>query len=206
VIEVRMTEGRPHGISFTPDEQRDLLTPETLVRLAGPPSYAAMHRLAAGVPAAPWLNQVLYLDLKGYLAEGVLQKVDRASMACSLEVRVPLLDRRVVEVAALLPPGMKLKHFRTKHILKKTMRSRLPAAVLDRQKKGFGVPLARWFRGELAPLLRDVCEPGALRRGGLFRPEAVQRLLDEHQAGQHDHRKKLYTLLVFLLWCRRYAR
>jgi len=86
------------------------------------------------------------------------------------------------------------------------MRSRLPAAVLDRPKKGFGVPLARWFRGELAPLLRDVCEPGALRRDGLFRPEAVQRLLDEHQAGQYDHRKKLYTLLVFLLWCRRYAR
>jgi asparagine synthase (glutamine-hydrolysing) len=136
----------------------------------------------------------------------VLQKVDRASMACSLEVRVPLLDRRVVEVAALLPPGMKLKRFRTKHILKKTMRSRLPAAVLDRPKKGFGVPLARWFRGELAPLLRDVCEPAALRRGGLFRPEAVQRLLDEHQAGHQDHRKKLYTLLVFLLWSRSHAR
>jgi asparagine synthase (glutamine-hydrolysing) len=65
--------------------------------------------------------------------------------------------------------------------------------------------LTRWFRGELAPLLRDVCEPGALRRGGLFRPETVQRLLDEHQVGRHDHGKKLYTLLVFLLWSRRYA-
>jgi asparagine synthase (glutamine-hydrolysing) len=85
------------------------------------------------------------------------------------------------------------------------MRGRVPAAVLARPKKGFGVPLARWFRAELAPLLRDVCEPGALRRGGLFRPEAVQRLLDDHQAGRHDHRKKLYTLLVFLLWSRRYA-
>ena len=191
--------------SFTPEDQRELLTPQTLACLSSPPSYAAMHRIAEGVPAAPWLNQVLYLDLKGYLAEGVLQKVDRASMACSLEVRVPLLDRRVVEVAALLPPRMKLKRFRTKHILKKTMRSRLPTAVLDRPKKGFGVPLARWFRGELAPLLRDVCEPAALRRGGLFRPEAVQRLLDEHQAGRHDHRKKLYTLLVFLLWSRRHG-
>jgi asparagine synthase (glutamine-hydrolysing) len=148
---------------------------------------------------------MLYLDLKGYLAEGVLQKVDRASMACSLEVRVPLLDRRVVEVVSLLPARMKLKGFRTKHILKRTMRGRVPAAVLARPKKGFGVPLARWFRAELAPLLRDVCEPGALRRGGLFRPEAVQRLLDDHQAGRHDHRKKLYTLLVFLLWSRRYA-
>jgi asparagine synthase (glutamine-hydrolysing) len=189
--------------SFAPDEQRDLLTPETLARLSAPPSYAAMHRIAEGVPASPWLNQVLYLDLKGYLAEGVLQKVDRASMACSLEVRVPLLDRRVVEVAASLPPRMKLKGFRTKHILKKTMRGRVPAAVLDRPKKGFGVPLARWFRGDLAPLLRDVCAPATLRRAGLFRPESVQRLLDEHQAGRHDHRKKLYTLLAFLLWSRR---
>ena len=192
--------------SFTPADQRELLTPETLARLSAPPSYGALHRIAEGVPPSPWLNQVLYLDLKGYLAEGVLQKVDRASMACSLEVRVPLLDRRVVEVAALLPPHMKLKRFRTKHILKQTMRSRLPAAVLDRPKKGFGVPLARWFRAELAPLLRDVCEPAALRRDGLFRPEAVQRLLDEHQTGRHDHRKKLYTLLVFLLWSRRHAR
>jgi asparagine synthase (glutamine-hydrolysing) len=191
--------------SFTPDEQRELLTPEALARLSAPPSYAAMHRIAEGVPDSPWLEQVLYLDLKGYLGEGVLQKVDRASMACSLEVRVPLLDRRVVEVAALLPAWMKLKGFRTKHILKRTMRGRVPDAVLARPKKGFGVPLARWFRGELAPLLRDVCEPSALRRGGLFRPDAVQRLLDEHDGGRHDHRKKLYTLLVFLLWSRRHG-
>jgi asparagine synthase (glutamine-hydrolysing) len=191
--------------AFRPDEQRALLTSDTLARLSQAPSYDALHRLAEGVPASPWLNQVLYLDLKGYLAEGVLQKVDRASMACSLEVRVPLLDRRVVEVAALLPPHMKLRRFRTKHILKKTMRGRVPEAVLARPKKGFGVPLARWFRGELQPLLRDACEATALRRQGLFRSEAVARLLDEHAAGRHDHRKKLYTLLVFLLWSRRYG-
>jgi asparagine synthase (glutamine-hydrolysing) len=191
--------------SFTPDDQRALLAPETLARLSAPPSYDAMHRLAEGVPASPWLNQVLYLDLKGYLAEGVLQKVDRASMACALEVRVPLLDRRVVEVAALLPPDMKLRRFRTKHILKKTMRGRVPESVLKRPKKGFGVPLARWFRGELAPLLREACEATAVRRQGLFRPEIVQRMLDEHDTGRHDHRKKLYTLLVFLLWSRRYG-
>jgi len=126
-------------------------------------------------------------------------------MACSLEVRVPLLDRRVVEVAALLPPHMKLRRFRTKHILKETMRGRVPAAILDRPKKGFGVPLARWFRGELEPLLRDACAAASLRRAGLFRPEAVQRLLDEHRDGRHDHRKKLYTLLVLLLWSRRHG-
>jgi asparagine synthase (glutamine-hydrolysing) len=191
--------------AFSPDEQRELLTAETLARLSAAPSYAALERLAESVSASPWLDQILYLDLKGSLGEGVLQKVDRASMACSLEVRVPLLDRRVVEAAALLPPHMKLKGFRAKHILKRTMRGRVPAAVMARPKQSLGVPLTRWFRGELAPLLRDVCEPGALRRGGLFRPETVQRLLDEHQVGRHDHGKKLYTLLVFLLWSRRYA-
>jgi asparagine synthase (glutamine-hydrolysing) len=191
--------------SFTPSEQQALLTPDTLARLSAPPSYAALHRIAQGVPSSPWLDQVLYLDLKGYLAEGVLQKVDRASMACSLEVRVPLLDRRVVEVAALLPPHMKLRRLRTKHILKETMRGRVPAAILDRPKKGFGVPLARWFRGELEPLLRDACDAASLRRAGLFRPETVRRLLDEHRDGRHDHRKKLYTLLVLLLWSRRHG-
>jgi asparagine synthase (glutamine-hydrolysing) len=191
--------------SFTPEEQHALLTPETLARLSAPPSYAVLHRLAEAVPASDWLHRVLYLDLKGYLGEGVLQKVDRASMACSLEVRVPLLDRRVVEVAAALPPHMKLRGFRTKHILKKTMRGRVPDAILARPKKGFGVPLGRWFRADLAPLLREACEPAALRRGGLFRPEAVERLIDEHHAGRHDHRKKLYTLLVFLLWARRHG-
>ncbi len=190
---------------FTPDEQRELLTAETLARLSAAPSYAALERLAESVSTSPWLDQLLYLDLKGSLGEGMLQKVDRASMACSLEVRVPLLDRRVVEVAALLPPRMKLKGFRAKHILKRTMRGRVPPAVMARPKQSLGVPLTRWFRGELAPLLRDVCEPGALRRGGLLRPETVQRMLDEHQAGGHDHGKKLYTLLVFLLWSRRYA-
>ena len=191
--------------SFPPDEQRGLLTAETLARLSAPPSYGALERLAERVPNSPWLDQMLYLDLKGYLGEGVLQKIDRASMACALEVRVPLLDRRVVEVAAQLPPRMKLKGFRAEHILKRTMRGRVPAAVLARPKKRLGVPLTGWFRGELVPLLRDVCEPGAVRRGGLFRPEAVQRLLDDHQAGRQDHGKKLYTLLVFLLWSRRYA-
>ena len=191
--------------SFTPQDEQGLLTPQTLARLSAPPSYAAMHRIAEGVPASPWLHQVLYLDLKGYLAEGVLQKVDRASMACSLEVRVPLLDRRVVEVAASLPPQLKLRGLRTKYILKKTMQARVPAAVLARPKKGFGVPLAKWFRAELRPLLREACDPAVLRRGGLFRPEAVQRLLDEHDAGRHDHRKQLYTLLVFLLWSRRHG-
>jgi asparagine synthase (glutamine-hydrolysing) len=172
--------------------------------MPAPPSYATFHALAAGLPEEPWLNRVLYLDLKGYLGEGVLTKVDRASMACSLEVRVPLLDRRVVEFAAALPPELRLRGMTTKYVLKRAMRGRLPADIIRRPKKGFGVPLGRWFRGELGTLLYDVCASDAVRRAGLFRPEVVERLLREHREGRRDHRKKLYTLLAWQLWAARY--
>ena len=190
--------------SYTPAEQRALLMPAALQRLPASPSYAEWQRLAAEAPAGPWLHRILYLDLKGYLAEGVLQKVDRASMACSLEVRVPLLDRRVVEVAAALPPEMKLHRLTTKRVLKWLVRHRLPRDIVGRSKHGFGVPLARWFRTELRPLVHEVCEEGALRRAGLVDPDVVNALIREHMRGEADHRKKLYTLLVLLLWTRRH--
>jgi asparagine synthase (glutamine-hydrolysing) len=190
--------------SYTPAEQRDVLTPAALARLPKGPSYADWARLAATAPQAPWLHRVLYLDLKGYLAEGVLQKVDRASMACSLEVRVPLLDRRVVEVAAALPPEMKLRRFTPKHVLKWLLRKRLPRDIVRRRKHGFGVPLGRWFRTELRPLVHEACEETTLRRAGLVEPEYVANLVRQHMRGEADHRKKLYTLLVLVLWMRRH--
>jgi len=190
--------------SFTPAEQLALFTPDALARMEMAPSYAAFHEMLAHAPSASGLERMLYLDLKGYLGEGVLAKVDRASMACSLEVRVPLLDRRVVELAASLPMRLKLRGFTTKYVLKRALSGVLPREVLERRKKGFGVPLARWFRAELAPLLQEACAPDVVRRAGLFRPEAVERLLGEHAAGRRDHRKKLYTLLAFQLWASRY--
>jgi len=117
---------------------------------------------------------------------------------------VPLLDRRVVELAASLPIRLKLRGLTTKYVLKRTLAGMLPRDILARPKKGFGVPLGRWFRGDLTPLLRDVCAPDAIRRAGLFRPDTVERLLTEHATGRRDHRKKLYTLLAFQLWASRY--
>jgi asparagine synthase (glutamine-hydrolysing) len=190
--------------SFTPGEQRGLLTPAALAAMPAPPSYACYHRIAGQVGDPAWLHRILYLDLKTYLGEGVLAKVDRASMACSLEVRVPLLDHRVVELVAGLPPSLKLRGLTTKYLLKRAMRGRLPEPLLARRKKGFGVPLGRWFRAELEPLLRDTLSPAALGRGGLFRAAAVERLLTEHRQARADHRKKLYTLLAFQLWADRH--
>jgi asparagine synthase (glutamine-hydrolysing) len=183
----------------TPDDLAALLTADALARLSAPPSYDASHRLAEGAGDAAWLHQVLSLDLKGHLAEGGLQALDRASMASSLQVRVPLLDRRVVEVASLLSPRMKLRGSRTKHIFRRTMRGRVPAATLTRRRKALDLPLARWFRGELGSRLRDASAPA------LFRPDAVERLLDAHRHGRADHARRLYALLVFLLWARRHG-
>jgi asparagine synthase (glutamine-hydrolysing) len=190
--------------SSTPAELRELLTSAALARLPTGPSYLDWERLTAAAPAAPWLHRVLYIDLKGSLAEGGLQRVDRASMACSLQVRVPLLDRRVVEVAASLPAAMKLRGFTTKHVLKWLVRHRLPPDIVRRPQRTFGVPLARWFRTELRPLVDEVCEEGALRRAGLVRAEAVTNLVREHTRGKTDHSRKLFTLLVLLLWARRH--
>jgi asparagine synthase (glutamine-hydrolysing) len=190
--------------SSTPAELRELLTSDALARLPTGPSYVDWERLTAAAPAAPWLHRVLYIDLKGSLAEGGLQRVDRASMACSLQVRVPLLDRRVVEVAASLPAAMKLRGFTTKHVFKWLVRHRLPPDIVRRPQRTFGVPLARWFRTELRPLVDEVCEEGALRRAGLVRPEAVTNLVREHMRGKADHSRKLFTLLVLLLWARRH--
>jgi asparagine synthase (glutamine-hydrolysing) len=191
--------------SFTPAEQRELFTQEALGRMEAPPSYAAFHEILASAPSLEGLERMLYLDLKGYLGEGVLTKTDRASMACSLEVRVPLLDRRVVELAARLPIDLKLRGLTTKWVLKRALAGMLPPETLARPKKGFGIPIGHWFRDALRPLLRDACGRDAIRRGGLFRPEAVERLLSEHESRRRDHRKKLYTLLAFQLWASRYG-
>jgi len=190
--------------SFTPAEQRGLFTADALARMDAPPSYAAFHEMLSHAPSASGLERMQYLDLKGYLGEGVLTKVDRASMACSLEVRVPFLDHRVVELATNLPMDMKLRRLTTKYVLKRALAGVLPRDILERPKKGFGVPLGRWFRRELAPMLRDTCAPEVIRRAGLFRPEAVGQLLAEHAEGRRDHRKKLYTLLAFQFWASRY--
>ncbi len=135
-----------------------------------------------------------------YLPEDILFKVDRASMACGLEVRAPFLDAALVEMVAKLPSVYKCERGQTKRLLKRAAAGRLPAAVLRRSKKGFGIPVARWLRGPLSGLLGELLGPDRLRKQGLFRPEVVALLVEEHRAGVRDHRKPLWTLLMFQLW------
>jgi len=140
------------------------------------------------------------LDAQLYLAEDILTKVDRASMAVSLEVRAPYLDPRVDEFAASLPPRYKLHGYTSKYILKKSAKGLVPPFVWRRGKKGFGVPFAKWLKGELRPLAHDLLSPERLRRSGIFDPAYVAKLQDEHERGIANHRKLLWTLLSFELW------
>jgi asparagine synthase (glutamine-hydrolysing) len=147
---------------------------------------------------------MMRVDFETYLPEDVLTKVDRMSMAHSLESRVPLLDAAVVEFAATLPPHLKITGARRKHVLKEAVRSLLPESILNRRKQGFGVPLGVWFRGELAGLFSDVLGSPRARQRGYFDPAFVDRLVREHRTGRRDHNLRLWQLLVFELWHRRY--
>jgi asparagine synthase (glutamine-hydrolysing) len=140
------------------------------------------------------------LDTRLYLAEDILTKVDRASMAVSLEVRAPFLDPRVAEYAASLPANYKLRGRKSKYILKRAAAPLLPPFVGKRGKKGFGVPVAEWLKGKLRPLARDLLSTERLRKGGLFDADYVERLQREHERGTANHRKLLWTLLMFELW------
>ena len=152
------------------------------------------------VPHYDDLNRVLYADTKVYLADDILVKVDRMSMAHSLEVRVPLLDHRVVEFMFALPGRLKMPGLGLKRLLKRTMRGLLPAETLHKRKAGFSVPLTAWLKRELRPLVEAYLSPDRIRREGFFRPEVTARLVAEHMAGRADHSRNLWALLLFGVW------
>ena len=185
--------------SFTPDQQQQLLTPEALAATDSE-IYADARRIAEQCNNEDLVTRMQSVDTQLYLAEDILTKVDRASMAVSLEVRAPFLDPRVAEFAASLPCNYKLRGMKTKYILKKAVRDLLPAFVTRRGKKGFGVPVAEWLKVKLRPLARDLLSPERVRRAGVFNPNYVARLQDEHERGVANHRKLLWTLLMFELW------
>jgi asparagine synthase (glutamine-hydrolysing) len=185
--------------SFSPDAQEALLT-GAAKRASHADVYAGARALFDECDAIDPVERMQYLDTNLYLAEDILTKVDRASMSVSLEVRAPFLDRRVVEYAASLPPDYKLRGKTTKYILKRAIDPLVPPFVTRRGKKGFGVPVAEWLKGRLRPLARDLLSPARLSRHGLFDAAYVARLQDEHERGVANHRKLLWTLLVFELW------
>lgn len=146
------------------------------------------------------LNQVLLMDMRLYLENDILVKLDRASMMASLEGRVPLLNHDFVTYATSLPLEMKLRGFRPKFLLRRALRGILPDNILNRPKKGFGIPVANWFRGPLKEQMLSTLSPERVVRKGFFEPSAVARLIQEHLEGRRDNRKHLWTLFAFELW------
>lgn len=212
---------RHHSLfgSFTVNEQENLLTDE-VISLNGADVYAEARRWlqiwesanlkdsGQVIASNHIIEKMQFLDMKFFLAEDVLTKVDRASMAVSLEVRSPFLDPRIAEFSASLPRDFKLNcktakfaFGRTgKFILKKAVASMLPRQVTRRKKQGFSVPVASWLNGKLKPLVCDLLAPDRIKNQGLFNPAFVQKLLTEHETRKANHYKTLWTLLVFQLW------
>jgi asparagine synthase (glutamine-hydrolysing) len=179
-----------HAELLTPDflssvREKDLLAP-------------ARPFLSRKVPSE--LDSLCLHDIGLYLPDDILTKVDRTSMAVSLEARVPILDHRVVEFAATLPVEMRLREGTGKYVLKKLLERYMPKDHVHRRKQGFGVPLGAWFRKELRDELRDTLHQGRLRRVGVFRPEAVDFLMGQHASRERDHQTLLWRLFVFHLW------
>ncbi|MBI2468925.1 MAG: asparagine synthase (glutamine-hydrolyzing) [Candidatus Rokubacteria bacterium] len=155
-------------------------------------------------PVRDRLARQLYVDLKTYLPDDILTKVDRMSMANSLEARVPLLDHVFVERVARIPSRLKLRGLTRKYIFKRAMADRLPAEILRKRKEGFTIPMRTWLRGELRPLMADLLAEAEIRRDGYFDWPYVNRLVTEHLDGRENHAHRLWALMVFQLWSRLY--
>ena len=187
--------------SFAPEELPGLLG-------AGAEGWAnplePIERHLARCGARDPLNQVLHLDMKLYLEGDILPKVDRASMAASLEVRVPLLNRLLVDYVTALPLDLKLRGFTRKWLLRRAMKGLLPESILRRPKKGFNMPVAHWLRSDLRDLMVDTLLSPSFQQTGWFNPLVVDRLVADHLSGRSDNRKRLWTLLVLSLWADRY--
>jgi asparagine synthase (glutamine-hydrolysing) len=150
------------------------------------------------------LETILCLDMKLYLQDNLLVKLDRISMASSLEVRVPFLDHHIVDFVTKLPPSFKLKWLKSKYLLKKCGQTILPKPVIHRKKKGFGIPVSEWIRGELYNIFQDMLSADRIKREGLFNPHFIGKLLEDHLARRYNNRKSLWTLFMFEQWVSSY--
>jgi asparagine synthase (glutamine-hydrolysing) len=187
---------------FQPDEMDALLTAD-LRRAIDEERYDPATRFDRFATLS-WPSQMMRFDIETYLPEDILTKVDRMSMAHSIESRVPLLDHEVVSFAASLPSEMKIRDGARKRVLKAAAAAVLPAEVLTRRKQGFGVPIGTWFRGRLRDFVADTLHSTAARGRGYFQARFVDRVIREHTSGQRDHTLRLWQLLMFELWHRTY--
>ncbi len=188
--------------SFTPDIQANLLKESILNTLDG--VYSDVNELSYNYPSKKRINTLLYLYTKLYLQNGLLAKVDMASMLNSLEVRSPFLDLELIKFLETLPYHFKIRHLTTKYILRKGFLDILPAYILKRPKKGFGIPVAKWFRNELKQYLLSSLSEKEINKAGIFNTKFIHSLVDGHLSNKSDNRKLLWTLLMFQEWHKKF--
>jgi asparagine synthase (glutamine-hydrolysing) len=190
---------------FTELGKRSLYTSEFARALQTTDGVARRFReYAARVKTSETLDRLLYIDGKTYLPGDILTKVDRMSMATSLEVRVPLLDHKLIDFVTKVPASLKLAGTETKHLLKLVAKDLIPAEILNRPKQGFGIPLEQWINRQLRDQIRDILSEPRTRQRGYLNYDYVDLILDEHHKGRRDHSQPLWSLLIFELWHRRY--
>ena len=199
-----LVEGYFHGVSIMSDAMRaELFAPAFRTKLQGYRAIEVMQGHAAVAPTDDPLSMIQYLDMKTYLPGDILTKVDRASMAHALEVRVPLLDHKLVEWISGLPPEMKLKGSEGKYIFKKSLEGYLTEDILYRKKMGFAVPLASWFRGPLRQRVRDSLLGPILAETGIFNMAYLTQMVELHESGRRDFSAPIWTVLMFEAFLRK---
>jgi asparagine synthase (glutamine-hydrolysing) len=189
---------------FEPDAKCRLYSGDFAAAVAAADPFTSFRDAYRRCGSADPLDRALYVDVHTYLVDDILTKVDRMSMAVSLEAREPLLDHRLLEFAASVPTALKLKDGRTKYLLRKVLERKVPRAILERGKRGFEAPIGEWLRGALAPMADALLRDGRLRDRGIFNDDEVGRIWTEHRQGRADHRHRIWQLLMLELWFRRF--
>jgi asparagine synthase (glutamine-hydrolysing) len=192
------------GTYFTDQAKQQLYSDETREATLEFDAYADHRRYFARVRNAAPLNQLLYVDLKTFLPCLNLITTDKTSMAANLEVRVPFLNRHMIELAARMPPDLKIRGFKRKYILKRSLEELLPRDVVWRKKAGFSAPIRSWLRGALQPLVEELLSDEVVKGRALFRPSEVRRLIDSNFSGREDYSLQIFLLLNLELWQRQF--
>ena len=189
-----------YGTYFTDKAKQRLYTDELREQTNGLDAYATHRHYFSKVKNIDRLNQLLYVDLKTFLPCLNLITTDKTSMAVNLEVRVPFLNREMIEMAARMPPNLKLRGLKRKYILKRALENILPRDVVWRKKAGFGAPIRAWLRGPLQPMVRELLSEESVRRRGLFRPKEIKRVVDDNFSGREDNNLQVFQLMGLELW------
>jgi asparagine synthase (glutamine-hydrolysing) len=193
-----------YGTYFTDEAKLRLYTDDWRKMTRGLDAYATHRQYFARVKNAAALNRLLYLDFKTFLPCLNLITTDKTSMAANLEVRVPFLNRELVELAAKMPVDLKLRGLKRKYVLKRAMEKRLPPEVVWRKKAGFSAPVRSWLRGGLRPMVDELLSEGTVKQRGMFQPADVRRIVNANLSGREDYNLQVFQLLGLELWHREF--